>query len=412
MERFDVLVVGAGPGGSAVATHLAAVGRACSGRPRPVPARQAVRRRAHRTRTEARPVRRRRSSSTSSTASSSGSATGGASPGAVRVPASDPHDPAEAARPLPRGAGGSRRGGLPRRDAGRGAGARGRAAALVGGSRVRPPSSSAPTARTGPWRGRSGSETGSSTAARGECGGGGLDATAYSGTAWVELGVVAGGYGWVFPKGDHANLGVGGWKREGRGCVSTSSDWPACTASIRPSSETSRGTACPCDGSQAARGRALLGGRGRPRRPSRVTGCTRRSSPHGSLPRQCWPTAPGTTRRRSRRLWTSTRPRPGREAGRGPVPADASGRPAPRRVRRGRGAPPRGPRATRATRAGSRVHRCGRSRASRASHRLRPDAYPQWSPSNQPLVAEGSETACGFGPRTLHVTPPMLSVRQ
>jgi geranylgeranyl reductase family protein len=33
--------------------------------------------------------------------------------------------------------------------------------------------------------------------------------------AWVELGVVPGGYGWVFPKGDHANLGVGGWMREG-----------------------------------------------------------------------------------------------------------------------------------------------------------------------------------------------------
>lgn len=37
----------------------------------------------------------------------------------------------------------------------------------------------------------------------------------YAGTAWVELGVVAGGYGWVFPKGDHANLGVGGWHGEG-----------------------------------------------------------------------------------------------------------------------------------------------------------------------------------------------------
>jgi geranylgeranyl reductase family protein len=37
----------------------------------------------------------------------------------------------------------------------------------------------------------------------------------YEGTAWVELGVVPGGYGWVFPKGDHANLGVGGWLQEG-----------------------------------------------------------------------------------------------------------------------------------------------------------------------------------------------------
>jgi flavin-dependent dehydrogenase len=37
----------------------------------------------------------------------------------------------------------------------------------------------------------------------------------YAGTAWVEVGVVPGGYGWVFPKGDHANLGVGGWLAEG-----------------------------------------------------------------------------------------------------------------------------------------------------------------------------------------------------
>jgi geranylgeranyl reductase family protein len=42
-----------------------------------------------------------------------------------------------------------------------------------------------------------------------------LDASPYRGTAWIELGVVPGGYGWVFPKGDHANLGVGGWLEEG-----------------------------------------------------------------------------------------------------------------------------------------------------------------------------------------------------
>ena len=34
-------------------------------------------------------------------------------------------------------------------------------------------------------------------------------------TAVIELAVVPGGYGWVFPKGDHANLGVGGWGHEG-----------------------------------------------------------------------------------------------------------------------------------------------------------------------------------------------------
>jgi geranylgeranyl reductase family protein len=37
----------------------------------------------------------------------------------------------------------------------------------------------------------------------------------YDATAVIELGIVPGGYGWVFPKGDHANLGVGGWGSEG-----------------------------------------------------------------------------------------------------------------------------------------------------------------------------------------------------
>ena len=42
-----------------------------------------------------------------------------------------------------------------------------------------------------------------------------LDPERYRGRAVIELGVVPGGYGWVFPKGDHANLGVGGWGSEG-----------------------------------------------------------------------------------------------------------------------------------------------------------------------------------------------------
>ncbi len=37
----------------------------------------------------------------------------------------------------------------------------------------------------------------------------------YRGRAVVELGVVPGGYGWVFAKGDHVNVGVGGWESEG-----------------------------------------------------------------------------------------------------------------------------------------------------------------------------------------------------
>jgi geranylgeranyl reductase family protein len=39
----------------------------------------------------------------------------------------------------------------------------------------------------------------------------------YRGRAVLELGVVAGGYGWVFAKGDHVNVGVGGWESEGPG---------------------------------------------------------------------------------------------------------------------------------------------------------------------------------------------------
>lgn len=42
-----------------------------------------------------------------------------------------------------------------------------------------------------------------------------LDPARYASTAVVELGTLPGGYGWVFPKGDHANVGVGGWGSEG-----------------------------------------------------------------------------------------------------------------------------------------------------------------------------------------------------
>ncbi len=42
-----------------------------------------------------------------------------------------------------------------------------------------------------------------------------LDQERYATTAVIELGSPAGGYGWLFPKGEHANLGVGGWAGEG-----------------------------------------------------------------------------------------------------------------------------------------------------------------------------------------------------
>jgi flavin-dependent dehydrogenase len=37
----------------------------------------------------------------------------------------------------------------------------------------------------------------------------------YARRAVIEFGIVPGGYGWVFPKGDHVNVGVGGWLQEG-----------------------------------------------------------------------------------------------------------------------------------------------------------------------------------------------------
>jgi geranylgeranyl reductase family protein len=42
-----------------------------------------------------------------------------------------------------------------------------------------------------------------------------VDPERYRGVAVVELATVPGGYGWVFPKGDHVNVGVGGWASAG-----------------------------------------------------------------------------------------------------------------------------------------------------------------------------------------------------
>lgn len=42
-----------------------------------------------------------------------------------------------------------------------------------------------------------------------------VDRDRYRGRAVLELGAVPGGYGWIFPKADHVNVGVGGWETEG-----------------------------------------------------------------------------------------------------------------------------------------------------------------------------------------------------
>jgi geranylgeranyl reductase family protein len=89
-----------------------------------------------------------------------------------------------------------------------------------------------------------------------------LDERGYAGAAWVELGVVPGGYGWVFPKGDHANLGVGGWLHEGPR-LREHLDRLARAHGIDPAAlEDVRGHRLPMRelGAPAARGRVLLVG--------------------------------------------------------------------------------------------------------------------------------------------------------
>jgi geranylgeranyl reductase family protein len=41
------------------------------------------------------------------------------------------------------------------------------------------------------------------------------DEARFRGRALLDLGTVPGGYAWAFPKGDHVNVGVGGWEGEG-----------------------------------------------------------------------------------------------------------------------------------------------------------------------------------------------------
>jgi geranylgeranyl reductase family protein len=42
-----------------------------------------------------------------------------------------------------------------------------------------------------------------------------LSPDGWRGMLVLELATVPGGYGWIFPKGDHVNVGVGGWGEEG-----------------------------------------------------------------------------------------------------------------------------------------------------------------------------------------------------
>ena len=108
----------------------------------------------------------------------------------------------------------------------------------------------------------------------------------YAGTAVVELGTIAGGYGWVFPKGDHVNVGVGGWEHEGP------QPPRAPLAPLRRArdrrAEMSRPARLPAAAPAARRRHPRAGGSRSSATPpgwstrSRATGCTRRSSAAGS----------------------------------------------------------------------------------------------------------------------------------
>jgi geranylgeranyl reductase family protein len=84
----------------------------------------------------------------------------------------------------------------------------------------------------------------------------------FAGLAEFELGTIPGGYGWIFPKGDHVNVGVGGWEREGPRLRSHLAE--LCRAHGIPAEkvEQLRGHRLPLrrPGATAARGRALLVG--------------------------------------------------------------------------------------------------------------------------------------------------------
>jgi geranylgeranyl reductase family protein len=43
-----------------------------------------------------------------------------------------------------------------------------------------------------------------------------IDRIRFDNSVLIEFGEITGGYGWVFPKSDHVNIGVGGWDEEGK----------------------------------------------------------------------------------------------------------------------------------------------------------------------------------------------------
>ena len=156
----------------------------------------------------------------------------------------------------------------------------------------------------------------------------------------LELADIPGGYAWVFPKGDHANVGVGGWQSEGpklrehlapglRGARArpgrprepSRPPAPAAQAGQQDRGERAlarrrRGRADrPGFGRRDVRVLRLLAARRRRRSATCSPGAPRRSSPTGrpSIASSHRSTGP---RGRSRRRSTAGRARPGRSRAR------------------------------------------------------------------------------------------------
>ena len=224
---------------------------------------------------------------------------------------------------LPRRAGGGRRGRLPRRRAGdRGRARRDGAIVRSTGRAPARRSSSAPTARTASPRARSGSRAAATTASRSR--GTSLRPTsreaATAGRAVVELGAVAGRLRLGVPEGRprqrrRRRLGVA----QGRACASTSS------APVREYGVARRTARRPArlPAADAQRGRARRRADGRcssATRPgssirSRATGCTRRSSARGSPPRPRSTCSPAGRRPRGLRAGARRGARPHADRG-------------------------------------------------------------------------------------------------
>jgi len=133
----------------------------------------------------------------------------------------------------------------------------------------------------------------------------------YRGRAVVELGAVPGGYAWVFPKGDHVNVGVGGWESEGPRLREHLER--ACSEYGVPAErlESVRGFRLPM---RAADGCCSPATRPAWSTRFRGTGCTKPSSAPGSPWNACSQTGSTTTSLRSTGSSAGRSPPPGRRS--------------------------------------------------------------------------------------------------